>query len=263
MKEKLPYIFYGSEPIGPIALRLLELAKYPPVCVIDNPKMPLEEQLDLIEEHKPTFILVVGFGAILKKEVIESVAGQVLNIHPSLLPEYRGPAPVVQAILDGATETGVTLMEIDSKMDHGPIIDQYSFTLSGKETPKELYAMLTEKGVKLFLAHIEDYLKEETETLPQCHDLATFTHFVKKEDGLLNLSDDVYTNERKIRAYQGWPRTWIIFREKILIIDKAHIEGEKLRFDLVQPSGKKIMTIKEYCSGIRISEEEFYKEIGL
>ncbi len=258
---KLPYVFLGSEPIGPTALRLLTNAGYPPVHVIDNPKLTTEEIIEEIEAHAPTFLLVVGYGAILKRVVLDTVAGQVLNIHPSLLPEYRGPAPVVQTILDGPSETGVTLMEIDPKMDHGPILAQESHPLHGRETPEELYSVLTTKGVQLFLEHIDDYLKEELDPLPQMHDIATITHFVKKEDGALNLSEDPEQNERKVRAYLGWPRTSLQLDGKQLLVDAAVVKEGRFVPTLVQPAGAKQMKFADYCNGLRLKPEEVLEKL--
>ena len=261
--QKLPYVLLGSPPIGNHALEFLKLANYAPKLVIDNPQLSTEELVALIEEAQPTFLLVVGFGAILRRAVLDTVAGQVLNIHPSLLPEYRGPAPVVQAILDGATETGVTLMEVDTKMDHGCILDQVPHRLIGTELPDELYRVLTQKGVELFLEHIDDYIAEKIDLLPQSEGEATFTHFIKKEDGLLDLSRPPYELERQIRAFQGWPRSWIVYQGKRLIIDRAHLESKKLRFDQVQPENGKSMAFSDFCVGKRCKPEDIYKEIGL
>lgn len=261
--EKLPYILLHSAPIGPIALQALMKANYPPVFVIDNPKMSLEEQLELVERYKPSFLLVVGYGAILKRALLDSVAGQVLNIHPSYLPEYRGPAPVVQTLLDGVLETGVTLIEIDTKVDHGPILAQEHFPLRGNELPEELYTLLTVKGVDLFLENINDYLNEELEMLPQTHDEASFTHFISKEDGRLDFSKPTEELEREIRAYHGWPRSWTEYEGKRLIFEKAHLEAGKLVIDMVQPENGTLMTVKQFCAGKRIKEEAFYEYFNL
>jgi len=259
--HKHPYILFGSPPIGPIALEALQAAGYAPTYVIDDKSLSIEDQLEIIARVKPTFFLVVGFGAIIKQVILDTVAGQVLNIHPSYLPEYRGPAPVVQTILDGVQETGVTLMEIDAKMDHGPIIAQEQLTLRGNEMPEELYEVLTKKGVALFLEHIEGYLDETVEGLPQNHSEATFTHFVKKEDGRLDFSKDPVELEREIRAYHGWPRSFTTFRGKRLVVEKAHLESGNLVIDLIQPEGGKIMAPKDFANGLRISPEAFTEEL--
>jgi methionyl-tRNA formyltransferase len=261
--EKIPYVFFGSPPIGPIALEALRQAHYPPVAIVDDPQLTTEQQVAIIEESRAAFILVVGYGAILRRPLLDSVAGQALNIHPSMLPEYRGPAPVVQALLDGVKETGVSLMEIDTQMDHGPVIAQERLMLAGNETPEQLYRVLTQKGVELFMEHIEKYLQEEVEPLPQNHALASFTHFVKKDDGLLDLTLPAADLERQIRAYLGWPRSWVVFQDKRLIVDKAHIENGNLRFDQVQPENGKPMTMAAFCAGVRLKPAEVYAELGI
>src|SRR5690606_31383914 len=121
-----------------------------------------------------------------------------------------------------------SLMEIDSKMDHGPVLAQESLALRGNETPAELYVLLTTRGVDLFLENIEDYLDETLEMIPQNHAEATFTHFVKKEDGRLDFAKPAETLEREIRAYQGWPRSWTELDGKRLIVHKARISGGNL-----------------------------------
>jgi methionyl-tRNA formyltransferase len=260
-QNTVPYIFFGSPPIGPIALKVLEQNRYVPAAVVTDTKLTTEEQIAVVEEHGAGFILVVGYGAILKRDLLDSVAGQVLNIHPSLLPEYRGPAPVVQALLDGVTTTGVTLMEVDTKMDHGLILAQEEHLLAGNEIPDELYEVLTQIGTRLFLDNIDAYLAEELDGLPQNDDEATFTSFIKKEDGKLDLSEDPHVNERKVRAFQGWPGTWIEIDGKRLIIHKAHVADDQLVFDEVQPENGKRMTLTAYCAGLRITPPEFYKKI--
>ena len=258
MSERLPYILFASPPIGPIALEALKAAHYPPIYVFDDPKIPAEEMLALIELHKPTFLLVVGFGAILKRDILDTVAGQVLNIHPSLLPLYRGPAPVVAALLDGVLETGVSLMQIDTKMDHGPILAQEAIPLRGDEYPNELYEILTRKGVHLFLEHIDAYLSEESDILPQNHIESTITHFVKKEDGRLNFAKDPAQLEREIRAYTGWPGSWIEFENQRLIVKKAHLQAGNLVFDEVQAAGGTSMPLQDFLRGRRMKENDFY-----
>lgn len=260
-ENTVPYLFLGSPPIGPVALKVLEQNHYQPTVVVSDTSLSTEALVELVEEQKIGLILVVGFGAILKQPLLDSVAGQVLNIHPSMLPLYRGPAPVVQTILDGVDRTGVTLIQIDSQVDHGPILAQEEHTLHGNETSDELYEVLTQKGTRLFLDNIDAYVKEELEELPQNDSEATFTHFVKKDDGLLSLADDPHLNERKVRAYQGWPGTWVIFREKRLIVHKAHVEDGSLRFDEVQPENGKKMTVTAFAAGLRISPLEFYREL--
>jgi len=259
---KLPYVFLGSAPIGPIALEALNHAQYPPVAVIDDPRMTTDELVDQILAAKPTFLLVVGFGAILKRDVLDTVAGQVLNIHPSMLPLYRGPAPVVQALLDGVRETGVSLMEIDTKMDHGPVLAQAAYPLRGNETPAELYEVLTKTGVQLFLENIDDYLEEKLDLLPQDESEASVTNMVNKEDARLSFSLPARTLERMTRAYQGWPRAYVELDGKRLIIDTAHLEVKAFIPDQVQPEGGKTMPFTDFCRGRRHTPNEVLEDIA-
>jgi len=258
---EVPYLLFGSPPIGNIAAKHLQLSDYPPAAVITDTKLTLDEQLDLVQKHGAGFILVVGYGRILKQELLDSVAGQVLNIHPSLLPLYRGPAPVIQAMLDGVTETGVSLMQIDAKMDHGPLLAQETYAVNGKESSEELYNILTYKGVQLFLANIESYLDESLILQPQDDTEATYTHFIEKEDGLLDLEFPAEDLERKIRAFQGWPGTWIMVDGKRLQIHKVHIANDQLIFDEVQPEGGKRMSFTAFCAGKRVTPEQLLKQL--
>lgn len=254
--EKVPYLLFGSPPIGDIAAKHLMASHYPPAAVITDTKLTIDEQIELVYKHKAGFILVVGYGKILKQALLDSVCGQVLNIHPSLLPLYRGPAPVVQTLLDGALETGVSLMEIDAEMDHGPVLAQDTIPLSGKETPAELYAILTFKGVQQFLDTIDDYLAENLDLLPQDHTEATYTRFIKKEDGLLDPHEDPATLERKVRAFQGWPGTWRELADgKRLIIHSASVKNGRFTPEEVQPEGGKRMSLAAYALGKRVTPE--------
>jgi methionyl-tRNA formyltransferase len=261
--NKVPFLFLGSPPIGPIALKVLEQNHYLPKLVVTDTALSTDELIDIVQHNGIGFILVVGFGAILKQDLLDSVAGQVLNIHPSMLPEYRGPAPVVQTILDGMHTTGVTLMEVDAKMDHGVILAQEEHTLAGNEIPDELYQVLTQKGTHLFLDNIDAYIAETLIGLPQMHDEATFTHFIKKEDGLLNLSEDAHENERKVRAFQGWPGTYVMHKDKRLIIHKVHVAEDALVLDEVQPENGKKMSFAAYCNGMRVKPEQALSELSM
>lgn len=262
MATPVPYLLFGSPPIGDIAAKHLMASHYPPAAVITDTSLTVDEQIDLVHKHRAGFILVVGYGKILKQALLDSVCGQVLNIHPSLLPLYRGPAPVVQTLLDGALETGVSLMEIDREMDHGPLLAQETIPLSGKETPAELYAVLTFKGVQLFLDCIDAYLAEELELTPQDHTEATYSHFIKKEDGLLDLSLPADQLERMVRAFQGWPGTWVVQPDgKRLIVHAAIVKDGVFTPTEVQPEGGKRMLLSAFAAGKRQKPEELMTQL--
>lgn len=247
-----PFLLLSGAPIGPLAEKHLRLMRAEPTAVVDT-KLTSDELIALIEQHNAAFLFVVGYGSILKRPVLDAVAGQVLNLHPSLLPLHRGPAPVVQTILDGDTTTGVTIIEIDEQMDHGPILAQEEVSVPEHARPGDLYEVLTRRGVELFLEVIEGYLEGEDEYLPQEHEEATFTHFVKKEDGRLSLQDEPELNERKVRAYTGWPTAFLEHEGKRLIIHGAQVLEGVFWPTEVQPENGKRMTFQAYCAGKRLA----------
>lgn len=264
MSPRPPYLFFGSPPLSPIVLRVLAQYEYMPALHVQDTSLTVDEQIELVLRHNAAFILVAGYGKILRRDLLDSVAGQVLNIHPSLLPAYRGPSPVVQTILDGVHETGVTVIEIDREVDHGPILAQESLPLRGDETASDLYEVLTQRGTRLFLDVIDEYLDGTLDMLPQDHSEASFTTFVKKEDGLLiPTQSSAEEMERMVRAYAGWPGTWLLDEDKRLKVHKAHVSQGALVLDEVQPESGKRMSFAAYCAGKRTTAQAIEKRLGL
>jgi len=159
--------------------------------------------------------VVVAYGQILKQEVIDAFNGQIYNIHPSLLPKYRGPSPLQQQILDGVTETGVTIIQLDSQVDHGPIVAQIKDTIHPDDTTQTLGNRLFVTGASLFLSQL--CKARPCEAKPQNHSQATFTQKLTRQDGFLEFEE--FENSMKIenlklkisrmhRAFVGWPGVW-------------------------------------------------------
>jgi methionyl-tRNA formyltransferase len=162
---------------------------------------------------KPTAGIIAGFGKIIPKEIIESFPKGILNVHPSLLPKYRGPNPIREVILHNEKETGVTIFLIDELVDHGPILKQEKIQLLGNETYLELEEKLGKLGGKVLREIIVDYLDGKIKTIPQDEGKATYTKKISKEDGFLSFDEGYEIWQRKIRALNPWPGTFI----KILI----------------------------------------------
>ena len=168
-----------------------------------------------------------------------------INIHPSLLPKYRGPSPIVSAILNGDQETGVTIIRIDEEMDHGPILAQEKLKLTGHEMIQDLEKTLGGLGsellVKLLKTPIPDGVKQDDSQ-------ATYCKKIKKEDGLINLSDDTKENNlknyKKFRAYANWPRTFFFTDNKRIIITEAKLENDKFIIEKIIPEGGKEINYK-------------------
>lgn len=217
----------------------------------------LKNNPDLILNLKSYFLnlfLVASYGKIIPKEIFEIPKYKTLNIHPSLLPKYRGASPIESQILNDEKEVGVTIMQIDEEMDHGPVIVQRNTsplapllnTGEGKNTIEKLMA---EDGAKLFAEILPDWLAGKIEAEPQNETQATYTKKIKKEDGLIDLNDDAYKNLLKIRAYEGWPTAYFFHNGKRIIIKKAVIENGKLKIERLVPEGKKEMSYEDFLRG--------------
>jgi len=159
----------------------------------------------LIAQEWALFI-VAAYGNILPAELLKIPMHGCLNVHPSLLPRWRGPAPVQYAILHGEAETGVTIMLMDEQVDHGPIIKSSKFKVqSSKVTTPELTCCLAEMGAELLLETIPEWLAGTITPQPQDESRATYSKLLKKEDGHIDWSRPAEEIEPMVRAFQPWP----------------------------------------------------------
>ena len=165
-------------------------------------KIKVVHKLDF---NKTDLVLVSAYGKIISKEEINQPKHGFLNVHPSLLPKYRGPTPIQAAILNGDDKTGVTIIKMDEKIDHGPILKQKEATLTGKEYYKDLEKKLSKLGGKLLAETIIDLQKGNLSPRKQKHSKASHTNLLSKKDGKINWKDSAELIERKIRAYNPWP----------------------------------------------------------
>lgn len=166
----------------------------------------------------PDLVVVVAFGEILSLNLLDIPQYGIINVHPSLLPKYRGPSPIASAILDGKKETGVTIILLDEEMDHGPVIAQKSVKIAKDDTTKSLSKKLSEISADLVVKVIPKYVKGELKPKPQKDKDATFTALLRKMDGKIDWSQPAEIIERKIRAYHSWPGTYTFWQNKMLKI---------------------------------------------
>lgn len=170
-----------------------------------TPEKLTDEAIAEIASFGPwDFYLVVAYGKILPKKLLDSINGRVINIHPSLLPAYRGPSPIPSVLLSDDTETGVTIMEIDEQVDHGPIITQASFPLSPDTMLSELEERCAHLGAKLLCDSIDSYVDEKNLPVPQNETLATHTKKISKDRGNLDLISDDWEKWKHYRALGEW-----------------------------------------------------------
>lgn len=216
----------------------------------------LNEQIfiDLLKEKNFDLFVIVAYGKIIPQAIIDIPTHGALNIHASLLPKFRGASPIESAILADDREAGVTIIQIDAKMDHGPIVAQAKVNMPDwPPTAAELGAALVEAGAELLVKIIPEHMAGKTKLTVQDETQATYTKKIEKTDGLINLADDPYQNFLKIQAFAKWPTAYFFptshnnaSKDKRVIIKKAKFTDGKLEILRVVPEGKREMNYSEF-----------------
>lgn len=177
-----------------------------------------------MEKLKPDLIVVVAYGMILPKEVLDAPKFGAINVHPSLLPLYRGSAPISAPILNGDKKTGITIMEMNEKMDEGDILVQEEIALDGKETTPELTERLAELSGEMLTDVIPAYISGNIKPKAQDHKKATYTKMIKKEDGQIDFRKETAEEiERKSRAFLPWPGVYTHWNGKKLDLYEVEV----------------------------------------
>ena len=294
-------VFMGSPEFAVPSLRALK-RKYPVVGAVTQPDRPAgrgrtlrppaiksaaaELQIPAIQPERlsdpsalqqiqawaPDLIVVAAFGQLLRSEVLELPAHGCLNVHASLLPRWRGAAPIQAAIASGDLETGVTIMRMDEGLDTGGILSQARIPIEPQDTGGSMTAKLSQLGAELLVSTLPEYLAGRVEPLPQDGTQATKAPMLKKEDGLLDPASPAEHLERRVRAYNPWPGAYILWEGERLRVQQAHVEGTEaeagsrlvideqpalatsqgtLVLDEVHPAGRKPMTGRAFLVGTR------------
>lgn len=214
-----------------------------PVIQFETFSKAVESQLiDL----QPDLFVVAAYGKIIPQRILDIPKLGAINLHPSLLPEYRGPSPIQATILSGDTETGITVIQMDKEMDHGPILAQEKVSLYGNETLQMLHDVLFQKGADLLPQVIEQLHAGTIKPIQQDDSQATFCKQITRDDGFLDPDHPPSKEQidRMIRAYYPWPGVW----------SKVTVKNEEVRIKLfpnneIQLEGKKRMTLKDFLNG--------------
>ncbi|MDP2937383.1 MAG: methionyl-tRNA formyltransferase, partial [Dehalococcoidia bacterium] len=218
-------------PVKEAAIRL-GLPAYQPVTL----RTP--EEVERVRQLRPDLVVLAAYGRLIPPEILAIPPLACLNLHPSLLPKYRGPSPIIAPILTGDEETGVTLFILDESMDTGPVLAQKSMPISLEDTGETLSLKLAQLGSELLLETVPRWARDEIKPQPQDHSQATYTHIIKKEDGRIDWSRPAVELWRQVRAFQPWPgayTTWKGRLVKILACEPilSPVEGEPGRVLLV------------------------------
>jgi len=244
------------------------------IPVLTPEKLRDESFLTELKGADCDLFIVAAYGKIIPKTVLEMPRSGVLNVHPSLLPKFRGPSPIESAILSDETSTGVTIIALDAEMDHGHIVAQRTIhdgnvqggTLGNDSSrfhlvrsywpPKgsELTKDLAHLGGALLAEIIPEWLRAPT-SHPQDHSRATFTKKITKEDGLIDLADDPLANYKKIRAYDEWPGAYFFVerngKRMRVRVTEANYQSGALVITRVVPEGKREMSYEDFLRGTK------------
>ena len=302
MKKTPKIVFMGSPDFAAIALRTLHRdfdvigvvtqpdkragrgKKFisPPVKIVaDELKISTiqprrvkdDDAMDAIRRFAPDLIVVAAYGQILRPNLLQLPRYGCINIHGSLLPRWRGAAPIQAAILAGDDEAGITIMMMDAGIDTGDMLSKRAIPIAADDTAGTLFDKLAPIGADLLIETLPKYLSGEIQPQPQPEEGATYAKMLKKEDGRLDFSQTAVELERRIRAFAPWPGTFFEWNGAPLKVHRAHVDagkspgiGNKLKvagvpaigtaegilvLDQIQPAGKKPMDGKSFLAGGR------------
>jgi methionyl-tRNA formyltransferase len=245
-------------------------------------KMRSESVTELISQLRPDAAVIIAFGQIIPRALLGIPRLGWINLHGSLLPKYRGAAPVQRAILAGDQHTGLTTMRIDAGLDTGPIVEQVRVSIGPDETAAELLERMSERGAPLILETLRKLDRGEIAPRAQENALATFAPPLKKDEGLIDWEQPASAIYNCIRAFDSWPGTYTRFRNKLCHIwgrpaggdfpaaraecgtivrgsEKVFVacgQNTWLQIDAVRVEGRKRVTAAEFANGARLTNNE-------
>lgn len=264
-------VFFGNEKLAtglpaarPVIRQAVETAGF-------EIEQHVTGKLSELQPHKAQLAVLAAYGRIIPQSVLDQFPLGIINIHPSLLPAYRGPTPIEQAILDGTTKTGVSIMRLTAGMDEGPVYKQSLVHLKGNESKAEITDRLQLLGSELLIEVLPKIAKGQLKPRRQPHpERASYSRLLSKEDGLIDWGKSAEQIEREIRAFAGWPSSSTeLFGKNVIITgaivaDINGVPGEVLvqdkhlyvycsvkaiEIELLKPAGKTEMSAQAFLAG--------------
>ena len=281
MSNKNPtFAFFGTPEFATLVLKQLIVEGFSPALVVTTPDKPAGRGLALtpspvkqfaVNEHIPVLqpekldsafiatlqeknielIITAAFGKILPDSLLAVGKYPPLNVHPSLLPKYRGTSPVESQILADEQDVGVSVIHMDAEMDHGPIVAQKKVVIQNWPISRDaLNEILWTEGGRLVAEILPSWIEGNSKETPQDHTEATITKKISKTDGLINQADPDREKYLKYLAYEGWPGTYFFIEKngkqlRIKITDAEFADGQFI-IKKVIPEGKKEMEYKDF-----------------
>lgn len=289
MNSNTKYAFFGTGALAESVLASLIKGGYIPTLVVTKPDSVQGRHMQLTAPHIKTWaqlkgievfqpsslkeithdsplhskdfdlFIVASYGKIIPEDLLAIPLHGVLNVHPSLLPLYRGPSPIESTLLDGHMTTGVSIIKLDKEMDHGPILVQNTCTISPFSNAGTLEVTCGQLGGELLVSVLPHYLDGSLIPKEQDHSKATVCKKITKDLGLINLHDDISIVRRKFRALNPWPTIYFFIehggkstRVKINELDLIEEKESRRAHDYilsVTPEGKKLMDFDSFKRG--------------
>lgn len=280
--DAFKFAFFGTPMVAVWVLEELEAAGLRPAAIVTAPDRPAGRGMQLsqpevkvwalergipvlqpekldddfytnISAYECDVFLVAAYGKILRENILTLPSRGCINVHPSLLPKYRGAAPIESQILADEKDIGVSLMQMDAEMDHGPILAQERVEVAGWPVGRmELSELLARAGGRIAAATMPHLVSGSVTATPQQHELATYTRKTEKEDGLIDPNGPARENYLKYCAYEGWPGLYFFVpkggKQLRVKITKASYQDDAFIIEQVIPEGKREMPYAQFLS---------------
>lgn len=290
-RSSLPFVFFGTPSFSVIILDELEKAGLVPALVVTAPPKPagrglaltsspvqkwaeerdvaIETPNDLTEKEfqnrlreieAPVYVLA-AYGKIIPESVLNIPVKGIVNVHPSLLPRYRGPSPIESQILANEVDIGVSLIKLDTRVDHGPLIAQETVEVQRPLPDSEsLENKLAHEGGELLATTLPRYVRGELTPEEQDHSVATHTHKFTKEDAQIDLADEPLTSYLKIQAFKHRPRAFFYTktaqgRVRVIPTQVSYSQTNGLTIERVIPEGMSEMSYADFLFRVRKESE--------
>lgn len=276
-----------SDKLVPCPVKEYAVSKNIPV--LQPVRIRNEEEIERLKEYEADIFVVAAFGQILPKAVLDMPKYGCVNVHASLLPKYRGAAPIQWVIADEEKITGVTIMQMNEGLDTGDIISQIKVDISEEETGESLFDKLMISGAELLIKTLDDIEKGTAVRTPQDDEKSSYAKMIKKEMGLIDFNKSATSIDCLVRAFTPWPGGFTYYKGKILKIKKCKAAEDTITNDIemtassfepgevvkvtqnalyvwckdsileitdIQPEGKKAMSVHDFLLGNPVRPKE-------
>lgn len=213
--------------------------------------LKLSAKINKLRDNCNVIGLVFAYGKIIPQQIIDLFDDKIINIHPSLLPKYRGPSPIQQAILNGDKVTGYSIIKISKKMDAGGIIDQKQVNIEHDDNYSTLRKKLLDMALENLPNVIEKFVAGDLAPIEQSEQDATYCKIIKKNDAQIIATDDCLAAYKKISAYCIWPKAYFVVSDKRFIVHDATMKNNELIIKKIQPENKKVLDAKQFANGYK------------